>query len=182
MFFHLISIENKDETSSSKLKVVALLLMATPIHLSSLEILISIDKNWVTTLLKVFKCYVTKSPSFILWLYNFFHRNNFFTKDLDWYKIPNLFHKSLVIDSPDTFSNIESERHNQILLFAFRSNFFQSSIEVHVGAVLVSTMIHWSLSTNRSSILSFHSSKKFPLNFSISIFELLTISLHLKNQ
>jgi hypothetical protein len=38
------------------------------------------------------------------------------------------------------------------------------------------------VSTNRYSILSFHSSKIYPLNFSISIFELLAISLHLKNQ
>jgi hypothetical protein len=58
MFFRLISFNNKDETTSSKLKVVVLLPMTITklshesskehsklIHLSSLEILISTDNN-----------------------------------------------------------------------------------------------------------------------------------------
>jgi hypothetical protein len=58
MFFHLISSNNKDETTSSKLKVVLLLPMGTTrlsyesgkehnkmIHLSSSKILISTDNN-----------------------------------------------------------------------------------------------------------------------------------------
>jgi hypothetical protein len=58
MFFRLLSFDNKDQATSSKLKVVVLLHMATArlsheygkkhsklIHLSSSEILIPIDNN-----------------------------------------------------------------------------------------------------------------------------------------
>jgi hypothetical protein len=58
MLFHLISYENKDDTTSSKLKVVVLLPMTTTrlphesgkehnklIHLSSLDVLISTNNN-----------------------------------------------------------------------------------------------------------------------------------------
>jgi hypothetical protein len=82
------------------------------------------------------------------------------------------------------------------------SNFSQSSFDIPIGGVLVvyvligcvpvacvlldgvpvgyvpgSTTIHCYLSTRRSSILSFHSSKFLPLNFSISILEELAIPL-----
>jgi hypothetical protein len=46
---------------------------------------------------------------------------------------------------------------------------------VPVGCVPRSTAFHCSLSTRRSSILSFHRSKFLPLNFSISILDELSI-------
>jgi len=92
------------------------------------------------------------------------------------YKAPNLFPNAFVVASPDTFSNTESKRHNRIVLFSY------SYVDIHVGVVRGSIVTHWSLSTNRSSIVSFHSWKLFPLNFPISIFELLTIYFHHKNR
>ena len=88
-------------------------------HLSSSEILISTDDNWLTIVLNAFRCSVTEFPSFILRLYSFFCRNSLFTRDLDWYKVPNLFHKSFVVASLDTFRNSESKTHNCIVLFSF---------------------------------------------------------------
>jgi hypothetical protein len=38
--------------------------------------------------LNAFKCSVTELPSLILRRYNFFLRNNLFTRDFDWYKLP----------------------------------------------------------------------------------------------
>jgi len=100
---------SKDETISSNRKVVTLLPIATTrvshefgrehnqmMHYSSSETFISIDNNWLTTILKAFRCSVTETPSFILRLDNFFHRNNLFTRDLDWYKVPKLSHKTFV--------------------------------------------------------------------------------------
>src|ERR1700721_1903458 len=75
------------------------------------------------------------APYFILRLYSFFRRNSLFTRDLDWYKVPNLSHRAFVVASPDTFNNTESETHNRIVLFAFRSNFFHSSSVTRVGLV-----------------------------------------------
>jgi hypothetical protein len=90
MFFHLISSDNKDETTSSNFKAVVLLPMATTrlshefgkehsklIHLSSFKILISTDTHWLTTVLKAFKFSTTESPSLILRLYNLFLRKKF---------------------------------------------------------------------------------------------------------
>src|SRR3984885_10788392 len=86
-------------------------------------------------MLNAFRCSVTESPSFILRLYSFFRRNSLFTRDLDWYKVPNLSHKGFAIASPDTFSNTESETQYRIVLFAFRSSFFHSSSVTPVGLV-----------------------------------------------
>src|SRR5271168_778310 len=96
----------------------------------------------LTTVLNAFKCSVTESPYFILRLYSFFRRNSLFTRDLDWYKVPNLSHRAFAIASPDTFNNTEFETHNRIVLFAFRSNFFHSSSVTPVGLVPGSTAIH----------------------------------------
>jgi hypothetical protein len=118
------------------------------------------------------------------------------------YKFPNLSHSSLDVDSLETFNNTGYARKSQIVLLALLSNFSQSSFDILVGCVLVvcvlldcvpvecvpvdcapvgcvpgSKMIHYSLSTRRSSILSFHSSKFLPLNFSISILEEIVIPL-----
>jgi hypothetical protein len=155
IFFRLISSDNKDKTTSSNFKEIVLLPMAITklshefgkehnklIHLSSSEILISTYTYRLTIVLNAFKCSATESPSLILRLYNLFLRNSLFTRDLDSYKFPNFSHKSLVVASSDRFSNTKSDRHSHIVLFAFRSNFFQSSAEVPVGVVPGYTAMH----------------------------------------
>jgi len=122
MFFHLISFDKKDETTTLKLKVVAWLPMSItrlshesskennkPIHLSSLEILMSINNYLLTIVLKALRFSFTKYLYFILRLYNLFHRNNLFKKDLDLYNFPNLFHKSFAKSSPNIFNSTESK-------------------------------------------------------------------------
>lgn len=120
-------------------------------------------------------------PSFILKLYNFFHKNTLFTRDLNYCEAPNLFHNAFTITYLKTFHNTKFERHNCIMFPTFRSNLVQSSVNILFDMVHGSIMIHWSFSTKRYSILIFHNLKLFPLNWSISIFELVTISFHHKN-
>jgi hypothetical protein len=81
------------------------------------------------------------SPFFILMLYNLFQRNNFFTRDLDWYKVLNLSHNALVVASPNTFSNNEYERQTYCSL-RFTFQLFIVSDDILVGAVHGSTTIH----------------------------------------
>jgi hypothetical protein len=96
MLFCLISPDNKDDTTLSKLEEFVLLPVDTTrlsdesveehnkqIHLSLLEILISTNNSWLTTILEVFVFSITKSPSFILRLYNLFCKNDFLTREFD---------------------------------------------------------------------------------------------------
>jgi hypothetical protein len=71
-------------------------------------ILISTDNNWLITVLNAFRWSITETPSLILRRYNFFQRNNLFTRDFDSYKIPNLSQSFFVDYLPETFNNIES--------------------------------------------------------------------------
>ena len=128
-------------------------------------------------MLNALKCFVTKSPSLILKRYNFFWRNNLFTIDFDWYKLPNLSCSFFVASSSHTLSNTKSTRQIKIVIWDFLSNFFQFSSNVPVGLVLGSIVICYSRSTKRSSILSFHNSKLWPLNFLTSILDLFDILL-----
>jgi hypothetical protein len=117
-------------------------------------------------------------PSLILSRYSFFLRNNLFTRYFDWYKLPILSHSFLVEYSPETFNSTKSTRQSQIVLVSLLSSFSHSSIDMLVDWVPGQTIVHFSQSTRRSSILSFQSSKSWPLNFSISILELLSILYH----
>ena len=112
----------------------------------------------------------------------FFCRNNLFTRDFDWYKLPSFPQIFTTLYSPDTFNNTESNNHNRIVLLTPLYNLSQSSYDIPMGFVPRSTSIHWSCSTRRASILSFHSSKFWPLNFLISILKLLTILFQCTNQ
>ena len=147
MIFRLISSDNKDATASSYFNVdwVVLPIATTRlsqesgkdhnkvIHLSSSAIVILTETSWLTKVLKAFRCSVTKSPSCILRWYNFFQRNNLFSRDFDWYKFPNLSHSSLAVDSPETFNRTESTRQSRIVLLALLSNFSQSSFLRHTS-------------------------------------------------
>jgi hypothetical protein len=77
--------------------------------------------------------------------------------------------------SPETFSSTKSARQSRIILLSLLSSFSHSSIDIPVSMVPGQTVVHCSQSTRRYSILSFQSSKFWPLNFSISILELLAI-------
>jgi len=132
IFFHLISSDNRDATTSYSAKVVKLLLisMTKPshesrkkhnriIHFSPSVILISTNDNWYIIVLNALKCSITKLPSLIFRRYSLFVRNNLFTKDFDRYKLPKLSHSFLVEPSPEKFSNTKSARHSRIILLAF---------------------------------------------------------------
>ena len=155
IFFCLISSNIKDEIISSNFKIVVFLHIATTrlshesgrehnklMHVYSSKNFVSIGNNWLTIVLKVFICSDTESLSFIFRLYNFFCKKNLFTKYLYWYKFANFTHKSFVAASPHTFNNTESEIHNCIVHFSFRSNFTQSSYDIVIGLVSKSIMIH----------------------------------------
>jgi hypothetical protein len=191
MFFLLIS-SNKEATMSYGASVVVLLPIAMTklsresrrehnrmIHFSSSMILISTNNNWINTVLNAFKCSVTELPSLILRRYIFFLRNILFTRYFDWYKLPNLSHSFLAESSPHTFNSNISTRQSRIVLISLLSSFSHSSIDMPIEWVLGQIDVHFSQSTRRYSILSFQSSKFWPLNFSISILELLAIIYHL---
>ena len=185
----LISSYNKDETISSKFKVdFVLLFIATTrlskesnrennklMHLSSSSISISTKISSLARVLKTLRWSVTESPYSMMRWYSFFHRNNFFTRDFHWYKFPSFSHSFFGESSLETFNNTKSERKRWIVFLAFLCNFFQSFDDIGIGFVLGFMASHCSLFTRRSPILSFHSSKFYPLNFSISTLELLSI-------
>lgn len=75
-----------------------------------------------------------------------------------------------------------NQRYICIMLPSFWYKLVHSSLNIPIGIVFRSTMIHWPLSTIKYSIFSFHISKFLPLIFFISIFNLLTISFHHNNQ
>ena len=102
-----------------------------------------------------FRCFVSKSPSFILKMYNLFWRNNLFTSDFDLYKLPNSSHRFFVVSSPHKFNNIYSARQSQIVLLYFLSSFSQSSFDVQVGVVPRSKIISCYQYTRRYSIFKF---------------------------
>jgi hypothetical protein len=133
---------------SSSTSVVVLLPIATTklsresrkehnrlIHFSSSVILISIDDNWINMVLNSFKLLVTGLPSLILRRYSFFMRNNLFTIDFDWYKLPNLSQSFLDKSSHDTFSSTKSARQRRIILLALLSSFSHSFIYMLFGWV-----------------------------------------------
>jgi hypothetical protein len=120
------------------------------IHFSSM-ILISTDGNWIIMVLNEFKCSVTELKSLILRRYNFFLRNNLFTRNFDWQKIPKLSH-SFLANSPKTFNNTKSVRHSQIILIALFSSFSHSSLDITVRKVHGQIAAHYSRSTQISSI------------------------------
>ena len=113
---------------------------------------------------------------------SFFYRNNLFTRDFDWYKLHSFSQSFTALSSLDTFNTMESDKHNRIALLSLLYNLSQSSCEVAMSSILGSTTIHCSRSTIRSSILSFHSSKFWSLNFSIWILKLLAILFQCTNQ
>jgi hypothetical protein len=183
MFFHLISSDYKDETTSLKLKAVDYCLWPQSYHPT---ILVKRTINQYTYLhhkplykhtITIFPQYWRCSDALLLSLHLSSSsctassigkvcllRSYTNTKSLT-YSIIHWLYFPLT----HSVNYTECERHNRIVLFAFRSKFVQSSIEILVGAVPRSTVTHWSLSTKISSILSFHRSKLFPLNF-LSLF------------
>jgi hypothetical protein len=118
------------------------------------QILISTEDKWLIMILSTFKCSVTELPSLILRRYNLFLRNNLFTRDFNWYKLPNLSHSFLAEYSPETFRNTESARQSRIVLLNLLSNFSHSSIDIPIDMVPRQIVVHCSQSTRRSLILS----------------------------
>jgi hypothetical protein len=187
MLFLLIYSDIIDVTTYSSAKVVVLL----PISMTklsqevgkehnrlthfSLVILISIEDNCIIMVLNTFKCLVTELPSLILRRYSFFFRNNLFSRDFDWYKLPNLSHNFLVNYSPKTFISTKYAIQSQITVLVIFSSLSHSSIDIHVDMVPRQIVVHCYQSTRRYSISIFQSSKFQPLNFLISILELLVI-------
>lgn len=132
----------------------------------------STDTNRIMAVLKESKCSITQSCSSILRGYNFFPWKYLFTNDFDWYKFPDLSHIFFAVSSPKTFNNTYwSTRQCCIMLLVFLSIFFQSSCDIPARAIPSLIATHCSQSTRKSSILSFHNSKFFWFNFSISICE-----------
>jgi hypothetical protein len=62
--------------------------------------------------LKAFRCSAKDSPSSILRWYNFYRRNNLFTRDFDWYKFPNFSHNLFVASSLEMFNKTKLERQS----------------------------------------------------------------------
>ena len=71
---------------------------------------------------------------------------------------------------PWNIRNTECERHKHIFLFSFLSNLVQYFVDMPVGAILRSIVIHCCISTNKYSILNFHSSNFFHwISWSLSL-------------
>jgi hypothetical protein len=124
--------------------------------------------------MNAFRCSVTELSSLILVRFNFFRRNNLFTRDFNWYKFPNLSLIFFVVSLLETFSNTESTRQSRNILLFFLLSLSQYSFNMPIEIILGSKATHYYRST-RSSILSFHNSKFWPLKFPISILELISI-------
>ena len=103
------------------------------IHWSSSSNLTPDDVNYAIKKLNAFRWSAMDPPSSILREYNFFLRNNLFTKHLAWYTNPIHVHKLFAVFSSRMFRRIESARHSLMRPLAFQSLKSQYVWDIFLG-------------------------------------------------